>query len=142
MGKSLKLAAITAFACAANGVHASACFDEAGHRYGIDPSLLKAISRIESSGNPRALNRNKDGSYDIGHMQINSRWLPTLQKYGITADSLLDPCTSTYVGAWVLAGNIRRLGYNWDAVGAYNASSPEKRLRYAHKVSKALAREK
>lgn len=119
----------------------AACFDEAAARYGIPKSLLKAISRVESSGNPHAVNRNKNGSYDIGHMQINSRWIPVLQRYGITKQMLFDPCVSTHVGAWVLAQNIHRHGYNWVAVGAYNASDPAKRAVYASKVAAVLRRE-
>lgn len=119
----------------------AACFDEAAARYRVPTSLLMAISRVESSGNPQAINRNPDGSYDIGHMQINSRWLPTLRRFGIDEQSLLDPCINTYVGAWILAQNIHRLGYNWEAIGAYNASSPDKRLRYARKVAHALRSE-
>jgi len=119
----------------------AACFEEASARYRLPVALLKAISTIESSGNPRAINRNRDGSYDIGHMQINSRWLPQLKQYGITEASLFDACTNTHVGAWILAQNIYRLGYNWDAIGAYNASSPTKRMAYARKVVEILRRE-
>lgn len=119
----------------------AACFDEAAARYRVPASLLMAISRVESSGNPQAINRNPDGSYDIGHMQINSWWLPRLKRYGIDERSLFDACTNTYVGAWILAQNIHRLGYNWEAIGAYNASSPDKRLRYARKVAHALRSE-
>ncbi|MEO1767700.1 lytic transglycosylase domain-containing protein [Thiobacter sp. AK1] len=113
----------------------AACFNDAAARYRVPPSLLMAISRVESGGNPNAVSRNADGSYDIGHMQINSRWLPVLQRYGITERNLFDACTNTYVGAWILAQNIHRLGYGWDAIGAYNASSPSKRMAYARKVA-------
>lgn len=119
----------------------AACFEEAAARYEIPVSLLKAISRVESSGNPLAVNRNTNGSQDVGHMQINSSWLPVLQRYGITEQSLLNPCINTYVGAWILAGNISQLGYNWNAVGAYNAKSQHKRLAYAQKVARVLVRE-
>lgn len=119
----------------------AACFDEAAARYQIPSSLLMAISRVESSGNPQAINRNPDGSYDIGHMQINSRWLPLLKQYGIDERSLFDACTNTYVGAWILAQNIHRLGYGWNAIGAYNARSPAKRMAYARKVAAILKRE-
>lgn len=120
----------------------AACFEEAASRYQVPSVLLKAISRVESAGNPNALNRNKDGSVDIGHMQINSRWLPKLSHFGISRDQLWDPCTNTLVGAWILAQNVQRIGYSWNAVGAYNAASPEKRDRYARKVSEAMKRER
>jgi soluble lytic murein transglycosylase-like protein len=119
----------------------AACFDEAAQRYRIHPDLLKAISKVESNGNPRAVNRsNKNGSRDIGHMQINSSWLRKLGKYGISEQSLFDPCINTFVGAWVLANNFRELGYNWTAIGAYNTKSPDKRIIYARKVETALNR--
>ena len=53
----------------------AACFEEAALRYQMPSALLKAISSVESGGNPNALNRNKDGSFDVGHMQINRRWM-------------------------------------------------------------------
>jgi len=37
-----------------------------------------------------------------------------------------------------LAQNIRRMGYSWDAIGAYNSSKPEIRERYALKVYKNI----
>ena len=119
----------TALSCQA------ACFEQAGARYRLPPSLLKAISTVESGSNPAARHRNRDGSEDLGHMQINSRWLGSLAAYGIGRAQLFDPCISTHVGAWILAQNIRRLGYGWEAVGAYNARSPEKRAAYARKVA-------
>jgi len=119
----------------------AACFEEAAAHYGLPSSLLKAISRVESSGHPGAINHNADGSHDIGHMQINSRWLPALRQYGIDARSLIEPCTNTYVGAWILAQNVRRLGYDWLAIGAYNATSERKRMAYARKVAAILQRE-
>lgn len=121
-----------------SGAGHAACFKEAAERYQLPIGLLKAISRVESRGNSQALNRNSNGSTDIGHMQINTYWLPKLKKYGISQQSLLNPCTNTYVGAWILAQNIRQLGYNWDAIGAYNASSPAKRYTYAKKIAAAL----
>lgn len=72
-------------------------------------------------------------------MQINSRHLPALNKYRITQLRLLeDPCLSFMTGAWILAGFIRRHGYNWEAAGAYNAgSTPQRgylRQRYVYRV--------
>lgn len=88
---------------------------------------------------PNAVNRNTDGSVDIGLMQINSSWLPSLARYGITRAHLFDACVNAYVGSWILSRNIQQLGLTWDAVGAYNARSPAKRLIYAQKVYQALA---
>ena len=114
------------------------CFEQAGARYGVSPVLLNAISQVESNWNPLARNVNRDGSEDLGHMQINSRWLRVLAAYGIDRKALVDPCLNTHVGAWILAQNIRAHGYGWEAIGAYNAKSPSKRVLYAHRVAAAL----
>lgn len=128
------------------------CFEEAAHRYSIPAELLKAIAEVESGFNPSAINdthAEKTGSYDIGLMQINSRWLPTLKKHGITESMLKEPCQNVIVGAWVLAHTLREVGSNWNGVGAYNASCKSKtakdcietRYSYSWKVYRALKRQ-
>lgn len=118
---------------------AIACWDDAAARYGVNPALLYAIAKTESSLNPSAVNRrNANGTYDIGLMQINSSWLPTLARYGITEAQLYDACTSIHVGAWIMAQNMQRLGNSWDAVGAYNSPNPGRRLAYALRVYKNI----
>jgi len=115
-----------------------ACWEQAAHRYGVNTYLLYAIAKTESNLNPNAINRNANGSYDIGLMQINSSWLPTLRRYGVTEKDLYDPCISIQVGAWILGNNMQRMGNSWNAVGAYNAKSPQLRAKYALKVYKNL----
>jgi soluble lytic murein transglycosylase-like protein len=125
------LAAVALFACG----HAHACWEEAAARYGVNPYVLYAIAKTESNLNPSAINRgNRNGTYDIGLMQINSGWLPELRKHGIGEAQLLDACTNIQVGAWVLAQNMRRMGNSWEAVGAYNARDAQLRIKYALKV--------
>ena len=129
------------FAQVAYGQTDNACFEQAAKRYRVSVLILRSISRVESGGNPAAFHRNANGSWDIGHMQINSVWLPTLAKYGITQDRLTNSCVNTHVGAWILANNFQRMGYGWNAVGAYNAKSPDKAAAYARKVSASLRNE-
>jgi soluble lytic murein transglycosylase-like protein len=113
---------------------AIACWAETGNKYGINPYLLYAIAKTESGLNPSAVNRNRNGSYDVGLMQINSSWFPTLLKYGITEKQLYDPCVSIEVGAWILAQNMRHHGNSWNAVGAYNSNNPTRSRQYAMKI--------
>lgn len=119
------------------------CFSQASERFQIDHRLLIAIAEVESSMNPKAIGLNKrDGrviSEDVGLMQINSSWFPTLVKMGITRNDLLEnPCQNIYVGAWILAKNISSNGVNWESVGAYNAgfkgANAQFRMKYAKKV--------
>ena len=120
---------------------ALACWNETASWYGVNVHLLYAIAKTESNLNPKAMNKNKNGSYDIGMMQINSSWLPTLRKYGVTEENLRDPCVNLQVGAWILAQNMQRMGLSWDAVGAYNARNPKPRAKYAQKVYKNIPQE-
>ncbi len=112
------------------------CFIEAGNQYNLSPDLLKAIAKVESSFVPNAINRNKNGSYDYGIMQINSAWY---KKLGHELwMSLGDPCVNIKTGAWILRDCVDRYGYTWEAVGCYNASSKNKRRIYAWKVYDAI----
>ncbi len=118
------------------------CIQSAANFYKVSDALLYVIAMQESEMNPLALNKNPT-SEDIGIMQINSRWLPTLNaKAGLTRADLFDPCVNIHVGAWVLRGNLNRYGPTWRAVGAYHASSkrPDLRERYAVKIRNALSK--
>ena len=115
------------------------CWVSAANKYStsdapIDPYLIYAIAYTESRFNPKATNKNTNGSYDIGLMQINSAWLNTLSKYNISKESLNDPCQSIFVGTWILANNFKNIGFHWRAIGAYNAVSENKRLKYAKMI--------
>lgn len=107
------------------------CWVQAADRYGVDAWLLYSIATQESGINPRALGRNRDGTYDIGVMQINSTHLPRLAKYGIRLEHLWDACMNIHVGAWILAQAIQQFGANWNAVGAYNAGTAKSKKRDA-----------
>ncbi|MGU7771755.1 lytic transglycosylase domain-containing protein [Burkholderia sp. MR1-5-21] len=114
------------------------CIDDAAAYQHVNARLVRAIAQHESGMRPYAVNRNTNGSEDIGLMQINSAWLPTLAQYGIRREHLFNACVSAYVGTWILASNIRQFGPNWKAVGAYNATSPSKQLVYASAIYRRL----
>lgn len=115
------------------------CWDEAARYFNLDPHLLTAIAQVESGMNPEAINVNTNGSYDVGLMQINSIHLARLRKLGVDEVVLMrDPCVSVLVGASILAEMVSTYGYTWEAIGAYNAGTSERRhnlrMRYAWKV--------
>lgn len=122
------------------------CFREAGARYSIDPLLLRAIARQESSLNPVAKNFNRDKkgnvlSIDYGLMMINSIHIPKLIRLGViksASDLLNNPCLNVMIGAWVLARHFKVCGVSWICLGSYNAGfkdeSEGRRLKYARRV--------
>jgi soluble lytic murein transglycosylase-like protein len=105
------------------------CYEEAGEIYGINPGLLMAISKTESNLNPLAININLNGTRDFGLMQINSSWITPL---GLNSGLLLsDPCYNLKAGAGILRKCIDRYKYTWEAIGCYNATSSQKRVKYS-----------
>lgn len=132
------LVGIAAVLGAAVAPDATACWEQSAQKYGVNAHLLHAIAKTESSLNPAAINRNTNGTYDVGLMQINSSWLPRLRRFGISETDLYEPCVSIDVAAWILAYNMRQHGNTWAAVGAYNTPDPARGLQYAHRVYRNL----
>ena len=116
------------------------CFEEAGKAHGISSELLRSIARVESGFNSRAINTNRNGSSDLGLMQINSAWIAILN---LKREELIaDPCYNVMTGAGILRKCIDRQGYTWESVGCYNAQSKGKRVGYSWKIFRELKREK
>lgn len=112
------------------------CFQEAGQKYGINPMVLRSIAKVESNNDPGAINKNSNGTFDLGLMQINSIWKPLLGEE--RWNHLGDACFNTQTGAWILSKCINKYGYNWKAIGCYNSQTPEKSELYAKKVFSQL----
>lgn len=118
------------------------CWQKAAQSYKLDPWLLLAYAKVESSFKSNAINRNNDKakSLDVGMMQINTFWFPIIRKFGITPQHLLDPCLSLFVSSWIINQNIQRFGYNIDGIGAYNSPNNIRiRRTYGLKVYRAYA---
>ena len=76
------------------------CFDEAAREYGLNASLLRSIATVESNCNPSALSYNRNGSTDLGIMQINSSWVRPM---GLNESELLkNPCYNVKTAAKIL----------------------------------------
>jgi soluble lytic murein transglycosylase-like protein len=99
-----------------------ALVEKASLKYGIPREILMAIISVESGFNPRAYNKNKDGTEDRGLMQVNYQHnLSLMKEYGITdPEQLYDPELNIEIGARILYENYKRFG-NWVmAIKAYN----------------------
>lgn len=118
------------------------CFSEAAARYRVNEIILRSIAFTESKMDPLATKNNKNGTHDIGLMQINSSHLRELSKFGITERILYtEPCTNVNVGAWILAKSMAIHGNTWKAVGSYNTGprgAADKQIVYAKKIIRNL----
>lgn len=117
------------------------CFQRAERIYGVPKELLIAIAKTESSLNPRALNKNKNGTYDVGIMQINTSNISLLKRAGIIKEAreLWVPCKNVEAGAYILKLCVERYGLSWRAVDCYNKGKKAKGVGgYVWRVYKHL----
>lgn len=116
------------------------CIRAAANYYRLPPLALVGILGAEG-GRPGQAVRNTDGSEDLGPMQINSRWLPRLARYGLTRKTLLgDSCANVWAGAWILALDYSRDGDVWRAIGHYHSGRPAESRKYRLRVSRILSK--
>jgi soluble lytic murein transglycosylase-like protein len=119
---------------------ADQCLMPAAQRHGVNPHILRAILQVESGMRPHVVNRNRNGSIDVGMAQINSIHFRELSQWGITPDRLLDPCVATHVAAWHLKRVMLVHGNTWFGVAAYHSVTPVHNLRYQGLVRQELVR--
>jgi len=117
-----------------------ACIWSAAGYYRLPPLALVGILRVEG-GRPGRVSRNADGSEDLGPMQINTRWLPRLERAGLTRKEILtNPCANIWAGAWILALAYARDKDIWMAIGHYHSRNRGESRRYRRKVEREIVR--
>ena len=114
------------------------CSIDASLKYDVPASILIAVAKVEN-GKVNSVNYNKNGSYDIGKMQINSTYLLDLKKYGITEDMLKsDGCFPYYVAAYKIKRHlIEDKGTYWQRIANYHSRTAEYNMNY-QKLGKEL----
>lgn len=111
-----------------------ACIASAASRYAVPVDLVRAVIRTEG-GKTGAISGNKNGSYDMGLMQVNSIHLPEMKRYGITRDYLINnECINIHIGTFILHRALSESQDFWRGVGAYNSKTPVHNERYRKKV--------
>jgi hypothetical protein len=122
-----------------------ACMIVVAKLYALPPRVLPSIQAVEG-GRPGTVSVNTDGSADLGVMQVNTRWIPTLAAYTrlpltvVRARLVEEPCFNI-----VAAGAIMRLYLNethndlMRAIGDYHSHSVMLNRRYQLQVLRAAA---
>jgi hypothetical protein len=90
--------------------------------------------------------RNRDGSHDLGPLQVNSWWVPRIA--GVThkrQDQVRywlknDACFNVETARWIFLSALRDKRNYWTAIGAYHSEKRSKQDRYASAVSRHLRR--
>ncbi len=109
-----------------------ACLENAAEKFNVPLSLLYRIARVESDFNPYALHPNRDGTLDVGLLQINSR---NIKRFGYTVKEVYEnPCLGIELGARYLRECIDRYGLNKKGIGCYHSRTPSLSRKYASKI--------
>ncbi|TQR53184.1 lytic transglycosylase domain-containing protein [Campylobacter troglodytis] len=98
-------------------------FIDASKAFKLDARILWAIAYKESRHTSNIISKpNKNGTYDIGIMQINSMHLKRLEKeYGISQKDLLQkPRVNIFVGAMILRKCFDLYGVTEKGITCYN----------------------
>lgn len=115
------------------------CVSSASREFHVPKIVLLGIIRTESRGNPKAIGHNRDGTVDLGVMQINSRWIQKLNHdYGLNAGykTMMDACYNIRVGSWILSHELSKGGgwedrYDfWRRVGNYHSHNRYHNTKY------------
>lgn len=137
LGKRLKPLLFIGLFISHSNASAYNLFYEYGALFGVPPSLLWAIAKVESNFNPSAVAKNTNGTKDIGLMQINTIHMERLKKdYGISENHLFDVHINVAVGAQILSRCLRKHGYTEKGINCYNGRTTNN--QYAKKVLMAL----
>lgn len=112
------------------------CVAEVSRRYQIPVALLGGVLAQER-GRLGQSSPNKNGTRDLGPMQVNSSWLAFFESYGVTEHRLKhDGCANLAVGAWIIRYEQGRAkGDLWQAVGRYHSHKPDLATAYQSQVA-------
>jgi hypothetical protein len=110
------------------------CINHAAVIYQVPASMIISVLKTEGGKNG-ASNRNKNGTFDYGPMQINSMWLSKIEPYGYKQkDIQYNPCVNVEVGAWILRQGIFDGKDYWNGVGNYHSHTQNLNQHYYFKV--------
>jgi hypothetical protein len=106
------------------------CVEEAAVMFHVPESIIISVLLTER-GKIGEISKNKNSTYDIGLMQINSSQLNELKKYNITESDLkYNACINVKVGTWILAKKIANGKNLATGIGDYNSHTYHFNKRY------------
>ena len=110
------------------------CINTAAITYHIPATLIVSILKKENGRTGLAV-KNKNDSYDLGNMQINTSWLPMLARYGYTRHDLqYNPCKNVMAGSWILAKSLAQGHTLWSGIGNYHSHTPKHNQSYQNSI--------
>ena len=114
--------------------------------YNVPPAVLIGIMHVEGGRVGQQVGPNKNNTYDLGPMQVNTHWIPQLAKtwnidmsqaHRLVRD---DGCVNVRVSAWILSKKIKQAGSLLGGIAYYHSATPHRGSAYAAKVIRAMER--
>ncbi len=103
------------------------CSISAATKFEVPANIVLAVAEKEN-GKPGQWVRNRsNGSYDVGPLQFNTRYLQDLAKFGITASHVaVAGCYAFELAAWRLRMHIKNdRGDLWTRAANYHSRTPQ-----------------
>jgi hypothetical protein len=118
----------------------AACMALIASLYNLPPRVLPSIHVVEG-GQASTVHLNRDGSEDLGYMQVNTRWLPDLSNYSglpvatVRQNLLTRPCFNIAAAGLILRVYLDETKGNLMlAVGDYHSHTPQLNSAYQQRV--------
>lgn len=124
----------------------AACLLLAAQTYSVPPAVLVGIYQVEGGQVGQAVGPNKNGSYDLGPMQINTIWMSELSGHWGVSEATAkrwvkdDPCTNVGVAAWILRSHLDETGDLSKAIANYHSRTPVHGQAYQKRVISSISR--
>jgi len=121
-----------------------ACMAFVAQLYDLPPRVLPSIQKVEG-GRPGLAMRNRDGSEDLGIMQINTLWISSIARRtgmapaDVRHDLLHSPCFNISAAGMILNTYLQETGGDlMQAIGNYHSHTPFRNQGYQTKVLGAV----
>lgn len=111
------------------------CIRRAAQTYRVPIEILLAVLATER-GKIGEVNQNKNGTVDVGPMQINTVHFEDAKKWGLTPEMLTNNgCANFIFGTWYLSTLLAKYD-TWEAIGIYHSRTPYYKARYQNRAWK------
>jgi hypothetical protein len=124
----------------------AACLFMAANTYQVPPAVMIGIMQVEGGHIGQAVGPNFNGTYDLGPMQVNTRWMPQLARLWHVNETTAriwvrdDGCVNLHVAAWILKQKIIETGSLYGGIAHYHSATPSMGAHYAAKVIAVMDR--
>lgn len=122
------------------------CLLVAASTYQVPPAVMIGIMQVEGGHVGQEVGPNINGTYDLGPMQVNTRWTPELARlWHVNRRTAMtwirdDGCVNVNVAAWILKQDIAETGSLYEGIAHYHSATPYMGAQYAAKVIAVMDR--